>query len=177
MADTNPFNILPPNTAPDLLSEPAPARGYRDWWVLEAIRDLLKETRQFDDVYLSGLPEQHGRSAGELKIAVLEPNDWEELDESDDPDDVQDTVRMRFKLTLIVRAEDPELRDREVDRLLNVAKNVIDGQPLVLGQTIQGWTKLRRGKWEPAKGIERRQAVTGETAYFVNGDDQHDETE
>lgn len=172
-----PFNVITPNNAPDLLSVPDPSHGYRDWWVLEAIRDRLQETRQFDDVCLSGLPDQHGRNAGELKVAVLEPNDWEELDESDDPADVQDTVRMRFKLTLIVRQEDPELRDREVDRLVNVCKNVIDGQPIVPLQVLPGWTKLRRGKWEPSKGIERRQTITGETAYFVDGETEHDETE
>jgi hypothetical protein len=177
MPDTTPPNVIPPNSAPDLLSEPQPAHGYRDWYVLEAIRDLLQETRQFDDVYLSELPEARGRGAGELKVAVLEPNDWEELDESDDPDDVQDTVRMRFKLTIIVRAEDPELRDREVDRLVNICKNTIDGQPIVLGQTIPGWTKLRRGKWDPAKAPERRQTITGETAYWVDGETEHDETE
>jgi hypothetical protein len=177
MPDTTPFDALPPNTAPDLLSDPEPAHGFRDWYVLEAIRDLLAETDAFDDVYLSELPDGRGRGAGELKVAILEPVDWDELDESDDPDDVQDTVRMRFRLTLIVREEDPVLRDREVDRLLNVCKNAIDGQPLVVGQTIPGWTKLRKGKWEKPITPERRMTITGETAYFVDGDDQHDETE
>lgn len=156
----------------------APASsGYRDWYVLEAIQALLEATHAFDNVYLSELPESRGRSAGELKVAVLEPNDWEELDESDDAADVQDTVRMRFKLTLMVREEDPALRDSEVDRLLNVCKNVIDGQQLVAGQTIPGWTKLKRAKWEPARAPERRMTVTGETAYWVDGETEHDETE
>ena len=177
MADTNPFNILPPNTAPDLLSEPPPEHGQRDWYVLEAIRDRLAETNAFDDVYLSGLPDGQGRGAGELKVAILEPADWDELDESDDEADVQDTVRVRFRLTLIVREEDPELRDREVDRLLNVAKNAINGQPLVPDQTIPGWTKLRKGKWEKAVTPERRMTVAGETAYWVDGETSHDETE
>lgn len=170
-----PFNVLPPNTAPDLLSEPEAPHGYRDWYVLEAIQALLQETRQFDAVYLSELPESRGQHAGELKVAVLEPTDWDESDDTDDPDDVQDTVRQRFKLTLMIRDDDPVARDREVDRLLSTCKNAINGQPLVPGQTIPGWTKLRRGKWEPARAPERRMTISGETAYFVDG--EHDETE
>jgi|GEM_PF-6977298 len=170
-------NNLPPNSGGDLVT-PAPAEvGLRDYWILEAIRDLLLETNQFDDVYLSGLPENHGHSAAMLKVAVLEPAEWNEFDERDDPDDVQNTVRMQFRLTLLVRDEDPVQRDNEVDRLLGVCKNIIDGQDIIRESTIRGWNKLRKGKWERPVAPERRMTVVGEVAYFVDGETVHDELE
>lgn len=176
MSDVSPHNVSPGNAGPDFIAEPTPVRG-RDWSILEAVQAALKETGEFDDVYLSDLPESRGRGAGELKLAIIEPQEWDEIDARDDPDDVEDTVQIKFRLTLIVRHGDPVSRDAEVDRLLNVAKNVVDSQTLVRGLTIPGWTKLRRGRWERAVAPERRMTITGETAYWVSGDDQHDEAE
>jgi hypothetical protein len=156
---------------------PAAAVGVRDWLVLVALKDALDATGAFDAVALSEEPEVHGRSAAETNLAVLSLLDWQEVDESDDPEDVQDTVRMRFALTLIVRRGEAAVRDGELDRLLGVAKNAINGKPLRDYQTIPGWTKLRGGRWADPKPPERRMTVIGETAYYVDGDDRHDTEE
>lgn len=173
MPNTDPFN------SSDLSAAPSPPQGLRDWHVLEGVRDLLAATNEFDGVGLSELPETQGVGAGVIKLAIVSPLDWEEIDETDDEADVQDTIRVRFTLTLLVRIDDAALRDNETDRLLCVCKNALDGRPLVMrggeSATIPGWTKLRRGRWEKAVPPERRMTVLGESTYWIDGDDGHDE--
>lgn len=178
MAPDNQITTNTPfDSGPDFTQSPAAATGVRDWLILEAIQQALDATQQFDGVYLSELPEQHGRSAQETRVAIVLPLDWQEVDDADGPTGVEDVVRMRYQLVLLVRNEDPVERDRDLDRLLGVCKNEIDGVELIPGQTFPGWTKLRSGKWEPAAAPERRMTVVGECAYLVVGDDQHDTEE
>ncbi|WP_422932040.1 hypothetical protein [Singulisphaera sp. PoT] len=153
------------------------ATSGRDWLILEDIARRLDQTGEFSGVHLTGPPEAKGSSSGEAKSAYLELDSWEEVDESDDEYDVQNTVRARFRLTLAARENDAETRDRELDRLLGVAKNAINGRPLLDRFVILDWSKLLSGKWEPATPPERRMAVIGQFAYFVDGDDKHSEEE
>jgi hypothetical protein len=147
----------------------------RDVDVLDAIRDMLVGTNEFDNVYRSARPTEFGQSAGDRSAAVVMPGDWDETDESDDPTTVQGTRRVRWCLWLIVREEDPEKRERSLDQLLSFAQNVLDGQSIG-GLTIAGWTRLRRGKYELAEPPEQRMEVVGEFAYYVGGFTGHDET-
>jgi hypothetical protein len=92
------------------------------------------------------------------------------------PTDVSIPRAVAWTLTLFVRQSDPESRDREADRLANVAQNVLDGQSLA-GITLPGLTKIRRGRWERSPAPERRLVLMGEFTYLVNAFDGHDTTE
>lgn len=143
-----------------------------DCGVLDDARDRLVETGVFDAVYRSALPESRGRSSADRIVAVVTPSDWEQTDESDDEDTVQSTRRARWTLTIIVREEDPETRERLLDQLLTTSQNALDGQTLG-GITIPDWTRLRRGRYEPPVDVEQRMVVTGEFAYWIQGFNQN----
>jgi len=140
----------------------------RDWDVLDAAKTLLEGTKQFDGVYRGALPELKGQAAGDRFAAVLSMRSWEELSESADPSVIQSTRRLKWKLTLIVRDDDPEVRERELDRLLAVAEDALDGQSLA-GITLPDWTYLASGVYEDPKPPEQRMTVLGQTAYYVEG--------
>lgn len=165
------------------LTPAIPPAPLRDWAVLAAIRDALEATGAFDAVALGAEPEAQGLAASVGKLAVVAPMDWEEVDDADGidavdaVDDARNTVRLRFRLTIVVREGDVEARGSELDRLVGVAKNAIDGRALIPGGTIPGWTKLRRGTWQDPRSPEWRQVIVGETAYLVDGDDMHNEDE
>lgn len=150
--------------------------GVRDWDVLSDIRDRLIATGAFDGVHLSGLPAEYGRSAGEARMAVCTLSAWDDTDDWDDTEDVSIPRAVAWTLTLFVRQSDPESRDREADRLANVAQNVLDGRSLA-GVTLPGLTKIRRGRWERSPAPERRLVLMGEFTYLVNAFDGHDTTE
>jgi hypothetical protein len=162
---------FPEEIAPSILTT-----GLRDWDVLSDIRDRLIATGAFDGVHLSGLPAEYGRSAGETRMAVCTLSGWDDADDWDDAEDVSIPRAVAWTLTLFVRQSDPESRDREADRLANVAQNVLDGQSLA-GITLPGLTKIRRGRWERSPAPERRLVLMGEFTYLVNAFDGHDTTE
>lgn len=146
----------------------------RDWDVLDDARERLLATGEFDGVYRSALPETRGQRAGDSRSAGVAPADWEEVDDADDETLVQALRRVRWTLTLCVRDDDPEARERTLDRLLAVAQNALDGQALA-DLAIPAWTRLRRGRYEPSSGPEQRMTVTGEFAYWIGGWDGHDD--
>jgi hypothetical protein len=135
----------------------------RDRGILKLIAGLLTATEEFHDVTTGGLPEQVGSSAENLKLASLELAAFEEVARWDDGD-IERTVQ--FWLWILVRDPDPDTRDDEADRLQAVAANAIVGQS-VGGATFIGKTKLGRGVYEPARGVERRLKVMGQFAYEV----------
>ena len=147
----------------------------RDWDILDNARDLLLATQEFDNVYRSSLPETRGQASGDRHVAVITFNDWEETDESDDPTSVQTLRKVRWNLTLIVREDDAETRERELDRLLCVAQNTLDGKSL-LNLTINDWTKLRRGSYAKPEPPSQTMSVMGEFAYWLEGFAGHDLT-
>jgi len=162
--DLSPPNTSPFDGGPNTVDPTSPPGGCRDWFVLEAIAAALEATQQFDAVTLSVLPEVEGRGASQTKLAAVLPVDWQEVDESGDPDDVQDTVRLSFALVILVRDGDAVTRDREgrpaPGRLQERDRR---GRPDPRADD-PGWTKLRRGKWQDAVAPERRMVVTGESA-------------
>lgn len=136
--------------------------------VLDDAQGRLQATGAFDGVYRSALPESRGGAAGDRLAAVVAPLDWEQTDDVDDETLVQSTRRVRWTLTLIVRDDDPEARERALEKLLAVAQNALDGQALA-ALTIPDWTRLRRGRYQPPSAPEQRMTVTGEFAYWVAG--------
>lgn len=162
--------------APTIVIPVGPIPPPRDADIIDAIIAALRATKAFDEVAWGETPERWGRGADKSALATVEPSGWQEIDEWDDePDDsgLGYTVRSTFTLTLYSRSSDPRTRDRRVDRLLNVAKNAIDGNGFG-GLTIPDLTLLRSGKYQPAANPERRMIVVGEYAYLVDGSPNHD---
>ena len=148
----------------------------RDWDVLDDVNTKLKATGEFDGVYRGALPEARGQAAADKYAAAVSLLDWEETDLSDDAAGVQSTRTVRWQLTLMVREDDPELRERSLDRLLNVCQVTLDGQSLAGGLTIPDWTRLRKGAYQKAEPPQQAMVVTGEFAYWVEGFAGHDVT-
>ena len=145
----------------------------RDYDVLDDVRARLVATKEFDAVYRSALPETKGQSAGDRFAAAVEHRSWEELSESADPSVIQSTRKLKWRLTLLVRDDDPEVRERELDRLLAVAQDALDGQSLA-GVTLPDWTYLSSGVYEDAKPPEQHMRVEGYCAYYIEGWAGHD---
>jgi hypothetical protein len=140
----------------------------RDRDILEAAHDLLAATGEFDGVYLTGLPEEKGRPSGHRNACALAVLDWDDTSFAEDQSQTAITRKVRWAVTLMARREDPDARDRELDRLAQVAMNTLDGVSLA-GLTFPAQTKLKKGRYEKPAPPERRLTVTGEFAYLVTG--------
>ena len=80
-------------------------------------------------------------------------------------------VYVTFYVTVCFRDDDPEVRDREVDRLQNVVRNAINGQVIAPAECFPSMTRLNRGEWLPSFAPERRIRMTGEFSYSIFGAD------
>jgi hypothetical protein len=159
-----PFDIAPFDA---FYAPPAPpAGGYRDRQLLALVADLLRATGEFDEVTTWGLPEARGSGAQEDRLAALELRGWEESDQSNDYAGIPQDRTVAFALTILVRIADPDPRDDEADRLLNVAMNALNGASLA-GANYPDRTRLRRGAWLPARAPERRLVAQGQFTYPV----------
>ena len=101
---------------------------YRERDIRQMIRDVLEATREFDGVYLSGLPEA-GRRSGDARAVWIEPG------ETTGPRPWDDTagdllMTCRVNLAFLARDDDPQIRDETAELLLNVAANALGGQAL-----------------------------------------------
>jgi hypothetical protein len=156
-------------TTPRAVSAPPPPAeaAVRDRTLLRVAADLLEATGQFDAVVTTGPPEERGRSAADDRMACLELQGWEEDDQANDYDATTQHRLVTFLLLVIVRIDDADLRDDEADRLVQVASNALNGTSL-LGVTQPSGTRLRRGRWLPPAGDERRVAVQGQFTYLID---------
>ena len=145
----------------------------RDWDVFESISTLLAATNEFDNIYRSALPESNGQRSEDQLAACVAPRDWDEVDDADNASTQQIKRSVRWTLTLMVREDDPEIRERYLDRLLNIAMTAIDGKSLA-GLTIPAWTKLRKGSYELPNAPEQRMTCQGEFVYWIDGFGSHD---
>jgi hypothetical protein len=144
-----------------------------DWDVLEAVRDAIEATGEFDGVFLPDLPEERGTSSGDGNAAWVSPLNWDESDEFQDPGDLAVLVRkVGWTLTLMVRRGESLARGRELSRLVAVCQNAVSGQS-VGGLTIPAWTRLKSGRWEKARPPEQRLVSAGTFAYVVEGSPNH----
>ena len=136
--------------------------------ILDDVKARLWATGAFDAVYRGASPEVRGRAASDRLAAIVAATSWEQTDLSDDETMVQSTRNVRWQLTLIVRDDDPETREKTLNSLLVTAQNTLDGQSLG-GVTIPAWTRLKSGVYQPATPPEQRMVVTGEFAYWLEG--------
>ena len=144
----------------------------RDRSILKLMRDALAATNQFDQVLTTGDPEQAGASADAARFASFEIHTFKEVDDYDDDGATPQIRTVHFTLYVITRNEDPDTRDDECDRLVQVASNAISGQSFG-GATFPNLTRLGTGKYKPVTGSERRCEVAGVFAYLIDNYDAH----
>lgn len=142
----------------------------------DAVQAALLATNAFDNVYLSGLPENYGIGSSSARVAVVEPSDWSDDDRFDGGPATGAIRTDTIKITLIARDEDPQLRDEAAELLLEYARNAINGVALVPGFNSPDRTKLARGRWLPAQPPERRIEATLTYWYLISGWASNDTT-
>lgn len=141
----------------------------RDPDILDDIQARLKAIGLFDNVYRSALPEDRGQSASDNMAAAVAMNEWQEIDDADDGPNLRLQRTVRWTLTLFVREDDPQVRERKLDKLLAASQKALDGKSLA-GVTVPDWTRLRRGTYQTPASPEQRMTVAGDAIYWVEGD-------
>jgi hypothetical protein len=128
------------------------------------IAQSLGASGAFADVFFGTVPKGELVGADCLPAAIITPNDWTDLDETDPTLIVRE---VSFTLTIIVRDEEPSARYQSLERLTRVARRVIHGSDLG-GVALPPLTRLGRGRLD---GDPRHpdQSVTlyGEFAYLT----------
>lgn len=139
---------------------------YRDRDIRSAIRDTLKATGAFDDVYLSA---EDSQSSEERLIAVIRPRTISEST-AYDPDSTATISRLidsTCTITFFARDDDAQIRDEAVERLVMVAALALDRQSFA-GQAMPQWTGFTDHAW--AKATPPEQKVTSVFKYRYNVD-------
>jgi hypothetical protein len=147
----------------------------RDRDVRNAIQAALVATGAFDAVYVWGLPEDYGSGASNMALAVIEPESSAQEDRWDAAPTGDLIVTSRATITLIFRAEDPQIRDEAAELLFDTAANALSGQSLA-GFTVPGLTRFVSWKWQPPTAPERRITAVFSYQYIVPGWDEYDTT-
>src|SRR5271163_941344 len=102
----------------------------RDRDVRNAIVTALVATDAFDAVWITGLPEDYGTGSSQLAAAALEPLSSTQTDDWDSETAGALRVTSRVAVTLLVRNDDPQLRDEAAELLFDTAANALNGQSL-----------------------------------------------
>jgi hypothetical protein len=145
----------------------------RDRDVRDAIQSALQATGAFDGVFVWGLPEDYGSGASNAALAVIEPESSTQEDRWDAAPGGGLIVTSRVAITLIYRAEDPQLRDEAAELLFDIAANALNGQGLA-GLTLPQLTRFVSWRWEKPAPPERRVASVFSYQYIVEGWDDYD---
>ena len=136
----------------------------RDQDVFNAIVAALLSTQVFADVLFGPLLDQSMIAADRVPLAVVTPDRWAEYD---DVDPTSILRQVGYKLTLLVRDEDPSRRYDALDALSSIAQNVLDGSNLN-GGCLPALTKLRAGRYEAGcRSPEQRLVLEGEFSYLI----------
>ncbi len=139
----------------------------RDRDVRNAIKVLLDATEQFDSVSLKGLTTEYGSSAGDLKLAIIQPDTIAQSDRWDATDEIGLHVDSTLTITILARNEDPQTRDEIAENLLFLAINAIQGKSLA-GFTEPDFTRFVRARWMKPKVPERQIVCTFVYSYLVD---------
>ena len=113
------------------------------------------QTGAFDSVWIWGLPEDYGSAASGLAAAAIEPSSSDQTDRWDDASDGSLLVTSLVTITLLIRHEDPQLRDEAVELLFDTAADALNGQSLA-GLTLPSLTRFLSWRWEKPAAPERR---------------------
>jgi hypothetical protein len=141
-----------------------------------AIKEALFNTNAFEEVLLSGLPEDYGVGASDAAIAAIEPLKSVQADKWDDGPTGDLEVTSNIRITVMARHEDPQLRDEAAERLFNVVANTLNFQSF-LNFTEPGQTKVTGWTWQKSKHPERRIQVDFKYVYLVPGWNAYDTNE
>jgi hypothetical protein len=148
----------------------------RDRDVRNAAHDLLMATGVFSDVDLATAPTDYASGVVGADSIMLDP-----IDERPEPhwdrgglDGV--IVTSRFRLTIIVRDEDPIVRDERAERLLGVCLNTLSDVSLA-GLTFPAFNRWADVRWLVPVHPERKIAAVFEYRYLVDSSHSHDVTE
>ena len=153
---------------------PAVPAGYRDRDAFEAIAAALAATGQFADVVFGTPIDDLAASADQIPMAIITPNEWEEVD---DVDPIVSVRKVSYTLTLATRDENPQTRFEQLDRLTSIAQNALDGTNLN-GGCMPAMTRLRRGRFETKpRHPEQRVILSGEFSYLISTYSNHDTTD
>ena len=145
----------------------------RDRPILRHLAQLLRDTGQFHRVTTTGEVERKGESAEHYKFATLSLTGFTEQPWAGDPD--EDTVVQRtvtYQLVIAVRDEDPDCRDDELDRLVQVAHNTLGGRSYS-DATESEQSYLTGGRYLPAVSPQREAVLTGQWVQMVEDWNQH----
>jgi hypothetical protein len=145
----------------------------RDRDVRNAIQSALVATGAFDGVFVWGLPEDYGSGASNAVLAIIEPESSTQEDRWDAAPGSGVLITSRVTITLIYRAEDPQLRDEAAELLFDTAANALNGQCLA-GLTLPQLTRFVSWRWEKPGPPERRIASIFSYQYIVEGWDSYD---
>ena len=148
----------------------------RDRDVRNAIQTALAATGAFDGVFVWGLPEDYGSGTSNAALAVIEPESSTQDDRWDSAPGGGLIVTSRVTITLIARAEDPQLRDEAAELLYDTAANALNGQGLG-GLTLPQLTRFVSWRWEKPTAPERRIASIFCYQYVVEGWDSYGASE
>jgi hypothetical protein len=138
------------------------------------IADRLRATGEFDDVLVSDA--SRGCDSGGSFVAEISPFGGDSRGHDDSPASGLLIQSERATLTITVRHEDQELRDKAAKRLLDVAANAINGVSLA-GITYVHVPVVQSWKWKDATPPERRLEVTLKYMFDVPGWQSFDTTE
>jgi hypothetical protein len=144
--------------------------------VRNAIQSALVATGAFDSVFVWGLPEDYGSAASSAALAFIEPESSTQEDRWDGASGSGLLITSRVTITLIYRANDPQLRDEAAELLFDNAANALNGQGLA-GLTLPQLTRFVSWRWERPDPPERRIASIFSYQYIVEGWDSYDSSE
>jgi hypothetical protein len=137
--------------------------------VRNAIKDALVATGAFSDVWLTGLPEEHGQGASDLTAAAIEPLSTRLAGGWDAAPGGGLEYASEVAVSLLARHPDPQLRDELAEQLLNLLINAVNGQSLA-GLTIPQQTMIASWRWMPPRPPERRITATVGFTYIATWD-------
>jgi len=144
----------------------------RDSTVYAAIVSALQGTNEFTSVEF-GEGDAGPASSDWLTLATVNHVSGDEIDVCSP---IKIDRRVRYRLEIAVREEEPETRDKELDRLSNVARTVLNGTSLG-GLTFPPFTLLRQdSKPNRPKHPGDVRIMTGEFVYEIDGYAGHDTT-
>lgn len=160
-----PLLLKKPDTPP---AEDETTYGDRD--AFRQMTKALKALGVFADVIFGTTADRRPSGADATPVLVVTPVGWEETDEVDPTELLR---RVFFKLTVVVRDEDPLTRFEQLDELSSLVQDAVDGSDLG-GGALPALTTLRRGTYD-ANPIhpEQRATLHGEFSYLIQSAQGH----
>jgi len=135
--------------------------------IVNAVAAALDDTGLFDGIFPWALKDASDESADATRAVVISPigghvEDRHDSVVGDGANDGEMIQRGRIRLVFLSRDADKQVRDESAGRLLEAAKDAINGRGLVryLGEGViyPQWTRVLSWKWDepqpPQRGIE-----------------------